>query len=170
MSYSIQRSAEKPAYLQLYTQLREDIVRGIYPLHSKLPSKRITAAETGLSTITVEHAYALLCDEGYIEARERSGYFVIFRGDDGFVAAADPMPVIPVLDGPPADLATEFPFSVLARTMRAVITNLGERGFERSPNAGCVALREAIRQYLARSRGFPKLKDTTTKPTLTLLP
>lgn len=43
----------------------------------------------GISTITTEHAYALLCDEGYVEARQRSGYFVIFRTEDGFVSPTE---------------------------------------------------------------------------------
>ena len=67
----------RPVYLQLYKLLRDDIVNGIYSYHSKLPSKRSLAEECGVSTITVEHAYALLCDEGYAEGRARSGYVVI---------------------------------------------------------------------------------------------
>jgi GntR family transcriptional regulator/MocR family aminotransferase len=38
-----------------------------------------------VSTITVEHAYDLLREEGYIESRERSGYFVVFCSEDGFI-------------------------------------------------------------------------------------
>ena len=73
MKYTIHPRTESPAYLQLYKQVREDIVQGIYPYNTKLPSKRMIADEVGVSTVTVEHAYALLADEGYIEARERSG-------------------------------------------------------------------------------------------------
>jgi AraC-like DNA-binding protein len=46
-------------------------------------------SELGVSTITVEHAYALLCDEGYIESRQRSGFFVIFRKNDGFASSSE---------------------------------------------------------------------------------
>ena len=84
MRYSIDKKANIPAYLQIYIQIRDDITKEIYPYNTKLPSKRVLADNVGVSTITVEHAYALLCDEGYIEARERSGYFVIFRIDDDF--------------------------------------------------------------------------------------
>lgn len=87
MRYVIEKDGMGPAYLQLYRQVRDDIVRQVYPYDSKLPSKRTIAAEAGVSTVTVEHAYALLCDEGYIEPRERSGYFVSFRTGDGFAAA-----------------------------------------------------------------------------------
>lgn len=78
MRYIIDKN-QRPAYLFLYRQLRDDILRGIYPQGGRLPSKRLLAEETGLSAVTVEHAYALLCDEGYAQARERSGYFVLFR-------------------------------------------------------------------------------------------
>ncbi|MGN1138376.1 MAG: GntR family transcriptional regulator, partial [Ruminococcus sp.] len=88
MKYVIDKSQNIPAYLQLYKQVRDDIVKEIYPYNSKLPSKRTIAEEVGLSTVTVEHSYGLLIEEGYIESRERSGYFVIFRTGDGFVASS----------------------------------------------------------------------------------
>ncbi len=155
MKYVIDNATGIPAYLQLYKQVREDIVKGIYPSGSKLPSKRIIADEVGISTVTVEHAYALLCDEGYIEARERSGYFVIFRADDGFVASAnDKKYPIHHTNRHESSTSIEFPFSVLAKTMRRVISDLGETILDRSLNTGSVELREAISRYLARSRGI----------------
>lgn len=154
MKYRIHKSAAKSAYLQLYEQLREDIVNGIYPFGQKLPSKRLIADETGVSTVTAEHAYALLCDEGYLEARQRSGYFVIFKPGDGFAAPADSRSQLPSNTGYHTALQPEFPFSVLTKTMRRVMNEFGPAILERSPNAGCVLLRRAIQQYLARSRGI----------------
>ena len=154
MKYVIDTDAKSAAYLQLYKMMRDDIVSGVYSYGSRLPSKRVLADELGVSTVTVEHAYALLCDEGYVESRERSGYFVIFRTEDGFAA--------PTPDGvrkiePLAFVSaskSEFPFSVLAKTMRAVISDYGERILEKSPNSGSWELRSAIRDYLKRSRGI----------------
>lgn len=154
MNYFIEKTSRKPAYLQLYTQLREDIVKGLYPPGSKLPSKRIVSDNTGLSTVTVEHAYALLCDEGYVEARQRSGYFVCFRTDDGFAATVrEDTPVFPVPHCH-SQATPEFPFSVLAKTMRAVISNMGPAILDSSPHSGSLALRETIQKYLVRSRGI----------------
>lgn len=152
MNYMIDRGAKLPAYLQLYRQVRANILEGALPFRAKLPSKRTMAEETGVSTVTVENAYGLLCAEGYIETRERSGYYVIFRADDGF-AAAESMPV------PPAEAAAEapspqFPFSVIAKTMRRVLGERGERVLQKSPNAGCAELRETLARYLARNRGI----------------
>ena len=158
MKYSINDQIKTPAYFQLYIQIRDDIINGIYPTGSRLPSKRTISSDTGVSTITVEHAYALLCEEGYAEARERSGYFVTFHTEDGFI------PVAKITDGvrnewkPTAEVEgetdTEFPFSVLAKTMRKVITEMDRGILEKSPNLGCLSLRTAICDYLARSKGI----------------
>ena len=152
MKYIIQENDHAPAYIQLYRQVRDDIVAGVYPYNTKLPSKRILADEVGISTITVEHAYALLCDEGYVESKERSGFFVIFRAGDGFAVAASKRSSH--IEHVHTDTSVEFPFSTLTKTMRSVMTNMGEAILERSPNEGCTELREAIRQHLARNRGI----------------
>ncbi|MBR4942057.1 MAG: PLP-dependent aminotransferase family protein [Clostridia bacterium] len=159
MKYIINVNDESPAYLQLYRQLRQDIVDGIYPLNSKLPSKRMLAEEVDVSTVTVEHAIALLCEEGYVEARERSGYFIIFRTDAGFAGAAVSAGVKNYSQPTARGGTGEFPFSVLARTMRGVLSSYGEEILERSPNSGRSELREALGQYLARSRGIAVSPD-----------
>jgi len=153
MKYIIDENKKKPAYLQLYMQVRDDIINGIYLPGSKLPSKRVISADTGVSTITVEHSYALLADEGYIEARERSGYFVIFNTDSGFASSVS-KDVSYNFSQQHNDSTVSFPFSVLAKTMRSVISNLGEGVLDRSPNFGRTELRDAIRIYLAKNRGI----------------
>ncbi len=154
MKYVIDLEAHTPAYQQLYTQVRDDIIKGIYKLGSKLPSKRTLALDSNTSTPTVEHAYALLCDEGYVESRERSGYFVIFRADDGFVSSPARAESKRIVVSAQGDTHTDFPFSVLAKTMRKVISDTGEGMLERSPNLGRIELREAISFYLAQNRGI----------------
>ena len=117
-----QDNEHRPAYLRLYERLRGEIVRGDYPFGARMPSKRQLAEEEGLSVITVEHAYALLPDEGYLEARRRSGHYVQFHDTDGFVPSA---PVRPA--AVPAGERADFPFSVLSRVMRRVISEYGEQ-------------------------------------------
>lgn len=152
MKYII--NAEKhPVYLQLYTMLRDDIVNGAYGYNSKLPSKRALAEETGVSTVTVEHAYALLCDEGYAEGRARSGYFVIFRESDGF-ALSTRVEHTYHSSYRSEHTSPDFPLSVLSKTMRKVLSDRGELLLEKSPNFGCPELREAIKKYLARNKGI----------------
>lgn len=160
MNYSIDKNRSVPAYLQLYEQLRRDIISGVYTCGNKLPSKRLTADETGVSVITVEHAYSLLLEEGYIEPRQRSGYYVIFRKDDGFAgsdssAAFEPAPHAEVSSSLPGRRSPYlFPFSVLSKTMRGVLSDFGDQLLKRSPNEGLPELRTEISRYLARSRGI----------------
>ena len=168
MRYRIERKTDQTIYLQLYAQIKEDIVSGVYPYGSKLPSKRILAEETGTSVIPVTYAYTLLCDEGYVQARERSGYYVIYRkqeflstGGASEIAAEsvlsgqrdeepDTVDVLPV----PGMKETGLPFGVLSKTMRRVLLDYGEAVLLKSPNKGCEILREAICAYLKRSSGI----------------
>lgn len=153
MKYSIDFSLKKKAYMQLYEQLRTDIINLVYKYGDKLPSKRLLADETLTSVITVEHAYSILCDEGYIESRERSGYYVTYRKDDFVPIAEHEQYHIPV-EHITYHSDDEFPFSVFAKTMRNVISKYGEQLLVKSPNSGCYELRKAISDYLARGKGI----------------
>lgn len=153
MNYKIQHQTKESAYLQLYKQLRTDIVASVYQYGDRLPSKRLLAEETSTSVITVQHAYDILCDEGYAEARERSGYYVVYRKNDVFPIAEQPRNTVPVTK-PYQHSEEEFPFSVFSKTMRSVISKYSDRLFIKSPNQGCYELRRAISDYLARGKGM----------------
>ena len=165
--YNIDPQLKQPAYLQLYNQIRDDVTRGLCPYGSKLPSKRFLAAETGTSVITVQHAYDLLADEGYIESRERSGYYVSYKENELFPVAAGTegsapdlseqtdaheISDIPIRGTAATPEQEQFPFNTLAKVARKVLSEYGESLLMRSPNSGTLLLREAIAQYLARSR------------------
>ncbi len=165
-------------YIQLYRKLREGIIEGAWPYGSRLPSKRTLAAENGISVVTVQHACSLLCDEGYAESRERSGFFVIYRAGDLYaLPSADRHSAVPASlllpaakNGAGAEDSTDaepeaqeatsaedvphFPASVLARAMRKVLAEQGEKLLVKSPNSGLPALKEALAAYLMRSRGI----------------
>ena len=143
------------AYLKIYERLREEITRGAYKYGDRLPSKRSLAEASGTSVITVCHAYDILCDEGYAESRERSGYYVIFNNDN----------IFPVAQSIPKNefhqhhaISEEFPFTVFSKTIRKVISEYGEIILEKSPSFGLIKLRQEVCSYLARSR------DIFTKP------
>ncbi len=143
----------KPAYLALYESLREEIVSGVRPFGSRLPSRRLLARDRGVSGVTADHSIELLCEEGYAEARPRSGCFVVYREGDSFAPSASAVArrAVPV---PPAADRNMFPFPTLAKVMRRVLAEYGEQILVRPPNAGCAELREALRSYLARNRGI----------------
>lgn len=137
-------------YYQLYNELKNRILRGEYP--QKLPSKRVMADQSGCSLITVQRAYAMLEDEGYIVANERRGYFVC-----AIDAAQQPEKscgsVIRLAE-PQEAQAQDFEYSVWFKTVRKVISEKGEKLFLKAPNQGCAVLRNAIAEYLHRYRGM----------------
>ena len=66
--------------MSLQAQIREVLVSAILggqlPIHDRIPSSRQMARRLGVSRNTVVLAYQGLIDDGYIVARERSGYYV----------------------------------------------------------------------------------------------
>lgn len=155
----------RPVYLQLYERLRDEIISGVFPLNSRFPSKRVIIDRYGVSPVTAEHAFSLLCDEGYLDAHERSGYFVSFRHEDSFSHETKAAKLYECEQGTSktvhstaVDVApfsgTAFPFSAYAKTMRKVISDRAETLLVRVPGFGLPLLREALSDYLARSRGI----------------
>ena len=141
-------------YLGVYEALRRSIVEGGYAFGARLPSKRVVAVRHGVSLVTVEHAYRLLCDDGYAVSRLRSGYFVAYRSSDDRPPARSAEPVAFRPASNRHRLPDRFPFSVFARTLRGVITRYGERILVKSPNMGTIETREAVAGYLLRRKGI----------------
>ncbi len=153
MKYHVNAQNKESAYLQLYRQLRKDITNRVYRFGDKLPSKRLLSEESGVSVVTVVHALEILCDEGYVEARERKGYFVTYRQSDFMpVCEVEEQRIEHSVIVPHSE--DDFPFSVFAKTMRNVLSVYGERILIKSPNTGCEELRQAISEYLARAKGI----------------
>lgn len=153
MKYNIKDSESKFAYLQIYEQIKKDIVNGALKYGSKLPSKRLMCEETGVSVITIEHAYAILCDEGYIEAKERSGYFVIYKESD-FISTPEIHIESEVRESNSVKSGCDFPVSILQKTVRKVLSDRNEDILKPSPSQGLLELRSAIAKYLYRSNGI----------------
>ena len=142
-------------YYGLYRELKKKILTGEYVAGEKLPSKRDMVARSGMSMITVQHAYAMLEEEGYVAARERSGYYVLhidtLSMQDVEKDRADGIVHLPL---EASDGEGDFEYSVWFKTVRRVISEQGERLFIRSPGKGCAILRNAIADYLIRYRGM----------------
>lgn len=145
------RNKNSASYINIYEHIKKDIVDGVYPYNTKIPSKRVTAQAFGVSVITVGHAFELLNDEGYIRCVEKSGCFVDFRPSDGFSSFPEE------IAGASPHLAASsgeyhFPVSVLSKTMRSILTNRRDDILRKSPNCGLQEFREAISRYLARNK------------------
>lgn len=76
MILRIDQTAEEPLYLQIRDQIVAAIVRGELLPGDGLPSVRRLASDLGINLHTVNKAYAVLRDEGYLLMRGRSGAFV----------------------------------------------------------------------------------------------
>lgn len=155
LTYDLSSLGGEKKYYALYLFIKDDILRGVIAPRSKLPSKRSLAEHLGVSVITVEYAYRQLMDEGYVYARERSGYYV--QPLRGVTAPADPvrepLRFLPE-EGPSGGGTADFPYSLWFKTLRHVMSEYGPQLVERSPNKGCARLRNAIAAYLLRYRGM----------------
>lgn len=159
LTYPMNQRDDKSKYYYLYTAIKEDILSGVIKQNEKLPSKRSLSEHLGISLITVETAYQMLKDEGYIESRERSGYFVTELKPVGKVKKEKRQLKLleevqaSVEDGG-SNTSGIFPESLYFKTVRSVLAEYGSRLLEKSPNEGCTILRNAIAKYLLRYRGI----------------
>ncbi len=159
LTYDLNDKNGKPCYIYLYERIKNDIEKGLLKENFKLPSKRSLAERLKISVLTVQNAYFLLQNEGYIYTKERSGYFV-----------SEIQRIETKINKKPADKAitkqeyfmdfcenstnTEhFPFTVWAKIFRKELTNNPDL-LRRPPNVGVYKLRKALSDYLYRSRGM----------------
>ncbi len=144
----------KKKYYELYKQIKSEIINCDYKAGDKLPSKRVMADKLGCSIITVENAYGMLLEEGYICAKERSGYFVekldVIKGDGDVSHNRSPK----FLDEKVVATTPDFESSVWLKTVRKVILERNNELFVKAPTKGCAVLRNAIARYLLRYRGM----------------
>lgn len=76
MFIQIDQTSEMPIYQQLRNQIVAGIAEGQLAPGDGLPSVRSLAADLGINLHTVNRAYALLRDEGYVLMRGRAGAMV----------------------------------------------------------------------------------------------
>lgn len=81
MIVRIDQKSNEPLYLQLRSQIIAAIARGDLVPGDALPSVRSLASDLGINLHTVNKAYAVLRDEGYVAMRGRSGAYVADPAD-----------------------------------------------------------------------------------------
>ena len=149
-------------YEHLYKCIKNDVEQGRLKPGEKLPSKRAFAKNLNISTITVENAYAKLMGEGYIYSLPKKGYFVSDVRQIQPVHAVKPGRIFDKAKSGSdfIDFAGNhtnpetFPFSVWAKLMREVMTDLPNSLMTPSPVAGIYELRQMIAIHLKRFRGM----------------
>ena len=160
LTYPMEERGSLPLYEYLCRRIRADILSGVLPAGTRLPSKRALAEHLRVSVITVEGAYSQLEAEGYLLALPRRGFFV------ADVEQAPPAAGEPVFRRPPEappqllDLSrnqvdtARFPVSTWARLTRQVLTEAPEALLSPVPHQGLPALRQAIAADLRDFRGM----------------
>ena len=164
----IENGGNRPKYEQLYRQIREAVTAGRLADGERLPSKRRLAEHLNLAVNTVENAYAQLIAEGYIETREKRGYYVQrIEAPLRAPRRAPPAERKPAAAAPAArfDLKTNvvdvrgFPFATWAKLMRECLRGNPASLLDEPHPQGDPDLRREIARYLAEFRGMTLSPD-----------
>lgn len=154
-------------YQQIYQCVRDGITRGALAPGDKLPSIRKLAAQLGIARNTIDNAYKQLCVEGYVRARQGSGYIVRDIARDELTGIAsfstrpdDEIPLDSVreqfsYDFLYGDLCDDvFPIDIWRRLTADVLSQSNaHRLAAYSTKRGDRGLRLQIASYLAKTRG-----------------
>ncbi|NLL38926.1 MAG: PLP-dependent aminotransferase family protein [Clostridiales bacterium] len=152
-----------PLYEQIYLFICNEIKSGRLKADEKLPSKRSLAAHLMISLNTVETAYSMLLQEGYIYSAPRSGYYV----SRAFVEFSLPEKEPPI-EPPASETRTSetrfkygfltntvdtssFPFKTWAKLGKEVLYS-GQSLLSIGDPSGDVTLRESLCKYLREFR------------------
>ncbi len=76
MLIRIDQTSPEPVYLQIRDQIVAAIAHGELAASDRLPSVRALASDLGVNLHTVNKAYAVLRDEGFLMMRGRAGAVV----------------------------------------------------------------------------------------------
>lgn len=76
MLLQIDLASSEPLYRQIRTQIVQGVASGELSAGDALPSVRSLASDLGINMHTVNKAYAVLRDEGYVVMRGRSGAYI----------------------------------------------------------------------------------------------
>ncbi|MEH7458177.1 GntR family transcriptional regulator [Bacillus pseudomycoides] len=179
----LQLKSTTPIYIQIYDHIKREILKGMLPAGTRLPSHRNLASQLNVSRITVESAYQQLSAEGYVESKPKRGIFV---------AKVD-IDVIPIEQNSLSyetskrkeeqydfDCSqgiidqTAFPISNWKRALQETLLQYENHLFSREDPQGEFILREHISKYLYHARGVNSSPDQIiigagTQPLLWLL-
>lgn len=163
LTTALDAASSVPLYEQLYESLADEMRSGALAAGTRMPGKRRLAAELSVSVNTVDAAYQMLTAEGYLESRERSGFYVqeyLALPSRPAGQTAPPEPPAPEPPAPPVryDLSTRgvdpglFPFRTWARLQKELLYSSPEL-LTHGDAQGDPALRQALAEYLSEYRG-----------------
>ncbi|WP_078555185.1 PLP-dependent aminotransferase family protein [Bacillus alkalicellulosilyticus] len=161
----IDRTSDVPLLHQIYLTLRKQILTGVYPAGTKLPSSRELAEKIQVSRTIIVEVYDQLLAEGYLFTKTGSGTFVETGVQLNDVHLANTTNIMEETDDPieheiivdfrsgvPAlDL---FPRKKWARVVKEVYEKSSPYLFGYNRPEGNEELRQTISNYLYKTRGI----------------
>lgn len=167
----LDNDSKVPLYLQIYHQIKEEILSEQISEGSKLPSTRALSTTLDISRNTVESAYLQLCSEGYITSKAGSGFIVeklesniiskLKREDlEDIKKHKKTLPRANSEDNYKYDFqygslsASDFPLSLWRKILNKCLSTLNSESMTSyNSSKGELELRIEIMKYLNRSRG-----------------
>ena len=157
LTYSFTNLKNESLYTHLYQCIRQDIIDGKLISGEKLPSKRSFAKNLGVSTITIENAYAQLLSEGYIYSIPKKGFYVSDFKNNAIKPVKLTTENVELSSGYSDFLADfssnqtrpeNFPFSIWAKLMRETFNTNSPDLMTKPPCGGIIGLRKAIATHV----------------------
>ncbi|MBQ8300427.1 MAG: PLP-dependent aminotransferase family protein [Clostridia bacterium] len=149
MQFELGKKQGKALYIQLYEAISDDIMNGRLRNGAKLPSRRTMAEKLGIAENTVDGAYKMLLDTGYVESLPRQGYIVSFKSP---VYSGDkPWEIIAPEDivfSPNGIDISKVNRASYAKILKDIAYNDGMDIFSYVDKGGELILRNAISKYL----------------------
>ena len=164
LTTALDAASAVPLYEQLYQSLAQEMRTGALAAGTRMPGKRRLAAELSVSVNTVDAAYQMLAAEGYLESRERSGFYVqeylALPARPAGVPEPQPLRLPEPPPAPPVqyDLSTRgvdpglFPFRTWARLQKELLYSSPQL-LTHGEAQGDPTLRQALAEYLSEYRG-----------------
>ena len=145
-------------YISIYKHIKSLIIQGMVKEHEKLPSRRILQGELGLSPNTINNAYNLLLEEGYIYSIEKSGYYIspYKNYQNKEIIEKEEM----INETYKYDFTSEsidhslFPYYTLKKITQDIMLNNEKIWLSKSPYQGDNELRKTIARYLFENKGM----------------
>lgn len=149
MQFELNRKQGKALYIQLYETISDDIIYGRLRNGTKLPSRRAMAEKLGIAENTVDGAYKMLLDTGYVKSLPRQGYIVSFNSP--LYSGDKPWEIIAPEDivfSPNGIDISKINRASYAKILKDIVYNDGIDIFSYVEKGGEWILRNAISKYL----------------------
>lgn len=184
LTVDIDRRAQQPIYLQICERFKTAIAAGHLRAGDRVPAVRGLATELNTARGTVEMAYRILVDEGYLQVRGAAGTFVSPSlpgtvtkvASTALVATTTATPIVrpaprargetlgdtgeqPLALQPGLPALDAFPRKVWNRLVAHRLRQNDRAALAYPDSAGFAPLRERIATYLGLSRGVECTPD-----------